>query len=88
MQLFRLASFQNGANIVVNELWNLSESAVEELKILQTVVLLLTSSSLIRGPPLAKVVLLKLIYFLSIVFLLKFCLFLSVLGSLFPPLLC
>ncbi|CAH8518557.1 unnamed protein product [Schistosoma margrebowiei] len=39
---------------IVSTLWQLAESNMEELRLLQTTILLLTSSSLIRGPQLAK----------------------------------
>lgn len=40
---------------VVETLWMLMETGVEELKVLQTVTLLLTTSTVIQGPNLAKV---------------------------------
>uniref|UniRef100_A0A3Q0KVL3 Protein MON2 homolog n=1 Tax=Schistosoma mansoni TaxID=6183 RepID=A0A3Q0KVL3_SCHMA len=45
---------EDASEAVVSTLWQLAESNVEELRILQTTILLLTSSSLIRGPQLAK----------------------------------
>lgn len=40
---------------VVETLWMLMEAGIEELKVLQTVTLLLTTSAVIQGPTLAKV---------------------------------
>lgn len=44
---------------VVETLWMLMETGIEELKVLQTVTLLLTTSTVIQGPNLAKVRVIK-----------------------------
>lgn len=45
----------NSGEHVVETLWMLMEAGIEELKVLQTVTLLLTTSAIIQGPNLAKV---------------------------------
>ncbi|VDO89233.1 unnamed protein product [Schistosoma margrebowiei] len=45
---------EDASEAIVSTLWQLAESNMEELRLLQTTILLLTSSSLIRGPQLAK----------------------------------
>ncbi|TNN10465.1 Protein MON2 [Schistosoma japonicum] len=45
---------EDASEAVIDTLWQLAESNVEEVRLLQTTILLLTSSSLIRGSQLAK----------------------------------
>ncbi|XP_054162002.1 protein MON2 homolog isoform X2 [Oppia nitens] len=45
---------QTAANNLLNCLWNLMESGVEELKLLQTITLLITTNSIVKGESLAK----------------------------------
>lgn len=45
----------NSGEHVVETLWMLMEAGIEELKVLQTVTLLLTTSAVIQGATLAKV---------------------------------
>ena len=45
----------NSGEHVVETLWMLMETGIEELKVLQTVTLLLTTSAVIQGATLAKV---------------------------------
>ncbi|CAH8498673.1 unnamed protein product [Heterobilharzia americana] len=45
---------KDAAEAIIDALWQLSESNVEELRLLQTTILLLTSSSLVRDSQLAK----------------------------------
>lgn len=44
-----------GARFITNTLWMLMESGTEEVKVLQSVTLLLTTNSVVRGDILAKV---------------------------------
>lgn len=46
---------QKGARYITETLWMLMESATEEVKVLQTVTLLLTTNSIVHGDILAKV---------------------------------
>jgi hypothetical protein len=46
---------QKGARYITDALWILMEAGIEEVKILQTVTLLLTSNSLVHGDTLARV---------------------------------
>ncbi len=47
--------FQPAANNVINSLWMLMESGVEELKLLQTAILLITINTVVQHDSLAKV---------------------------------
>ncbi|XP_071818357.1 protein MON2 homolog isoform X3 [Apostichopus japonicus] len=46
----------NAACNVINMLWNLMESGTEDLKVLQTAVVVLTTNTVVRGPMLAKAI--------------------------------
>lgn len=46
---------QKGAKFITNTLWTLMESSLEEVKILQSVTLLLTTNTIVHGDTLAKV---------------------------------
>lgn len=46
---------QKGARYITDTLWVLMEVGIEEVKVLQTVTLLLTSNSLVHGETLARV---------------------------------
>ena len=46
---------QKGARYITDALWTLMEAGIEEVKVLQTVTLLLTSNSLVHGDTLARV---------------------------------
>jgi len=46
---------EKGAKYVTNVLWLMMESNIEEVKVLQTAALLLTTSNLVRGESLSKV---------------------------------
>jgi hypothetical protein len=47
---------QSSANNLVSTLWHLMESGLEELRILQTVILLITTSNIVHGDHLGKVI--------------------------------
>ncbi|XP_071784170.1 protein MON2 homolog isoform X2 [Asterias amurensis] len=44
------------ASNVINMLWNLMEGGIEDLKVLQTAVVILTSNTIVRGPALARAI--------------------------------
>lgn len=44
-----------GARFITDTLWMLMESGTEQVKVLQSVTLLLTTNSIVRGDTLAKV---------------------------------
>lgn len=46
---------QKGARYITDALWLLMESGTEEVKVLQTVTLLLTSNAVVHGDTLARV---------------------------------
>lgn len=46
---------QKGARYITDTLWTLMESGIEEVKILQSVTLLLTTNTIVHGETLAKV---------------------------------
>lgn len=46
---------QKGARYITDTLWLLMESGTEEVKVLQTVTLLLTSNAVVHGDTLARV---------------------------------
>lgn len=46
---------QKGARYITNTMYTLMELGIEEVKILQSVTLLLTTNSVVRGETLAKV---------------------------------
>lgn len=46
---------QKGARYITDTLWLLMESGIEEVKVLQTVTLLLTSNAVVHGDTLARV---------------------------------
>lgn len=46
---------QKGARYITDTLWILMEAGIEEVKVLQTVTLLLTSNTLVHGETLARV---------------------------------
>jgi len=46
---------QKGARYITDALWMLMENCIEEVKVLQTVTLLLTTNSIVHGETLAKV---------------------------------
>lgn len=46
---------EKGAKYVINVIWLLMENNVDEVKVLQTAALLLTTSNLVRGDSLSKV---------------------------------
>lgn len=46
---------QKGARYITDTLWLLMESGIEEVKVLQTVTLLLTSNTVVHGDTLARV---------------------------------
>lgn len=46
---------QKGARYITDTLWMLMESGTEEVKVLQTVTLLLTSNTVVHGETLARV---------------------------------
>lgn len=50
-----LSPSQTAASNIITCLWNLMESGIEELKLLQTVTLLLTANTVVQGDSLAKV---------------------------------
>lgn len=54
---------QKGARYITDALWTLMEAGIEEVKVLQTVTLLLTSNSLVHGDTLARVSLNKSLLF-------------------------
>lgn len=47
---------QKGARYITDTLWMLMESGIEEVKVLQTVTLLLTSNTVVHGETLARVI--------------------------------
>ena len=47
--------FQTASTNVINVLWSLMEAGVEELKLLQTAILLITTNSVVQHDALAKV---------------------------------
>lgn len=47
---------QKGARYITDTLWMLMEAGIEEVKVLQTVTLLLTSNTVVHGDTLAKVI--------------------------------
>lgn len=47
---------QKGARYITDTLWMLMESGTEEVKVLQTVTLLLTSNTIVHGETLARVI--------------------------------
>lgn len=47
---------QKGARYITDTLWMLMESGTEEVKVLQTVTLLLTSNTVVHGETLARVI--------------------------------
>lgn len=47
---------QKGARYITDTLWMLMESETEEVKVLQTVTLLLTSNTVVHGETLARVI--------------------------------
>ncbi len=46
---------EKGAKYVINVMWLLMENNIDEVKVLQTAALLLTTSNLVRGDSLSKV---------------------------------
>ena len=46
---------QKGARYITDTLWTLMEAGIEEVKVLQTVTLLLTSNTLVHGDTLSRV---------------------------------
>lgn len=46
---------QKGARYIIDILWRLMETEVEEVKVLQTVILLLTTNTVVQGETLSKV---------------------------------
>ena len=46
---------QTASTSVINVLWSLMEASVEELKLLQTAILLITTNSVVQHDALAKV---------------------------------
>lgn len=46
---------QKGARYITDTLWTLMESGIQEVKILQSVTLLLTTNTVVHGETLAKV---------------------------------
>lgn len=46
---------QKGARYITDTLWMLMESGIEEVKVLQSVTLLLTTNTIVHGETLAKV---------------------------------
>ncbi|XP_038067855.1 protein MON2 homolog isoform X2 [Patiria miniata] len=44
------------ASNVINMLWNLMEGGIEDLKVLQTAVVILTTNTIVRGPALARTI--------------------------------
>lgn len=46
---------QKGARYITDTLWSLMESGIEEVKILQSVTLLLTTNTIVHGETLARV---------------------------------
>ena len=46
---------QTAANSIIGMLWNLMEAGLEELKLLQTAILLITTNSVVQHESLAKV---------------------------------
>ncbi|XP_022081616.1 protein MON2 homolog isoform X2 [Acanthaster planci] len=44
------------ASNVINMLWNLMEGGIEDLKVLQTAVVILTTNTIVRGPALARAI--------------------------------
>lgn len=51
----RQAIDQKGARYVIDALWRLMETETEEVKVLQTVILLLTTNNIVQGETLSKV---------------------------------
>lgn len=47
---------QKGARYITDTLWMLMETGTEEVKVLQTVTLLLTSNTIVHGDTLARVI--------------------------------
>lgn len=67
---------QKGARYITDTLWLLMESGTEEVKVLQTVTLLLTSNAIVHGDTLARVrihlhILLSLLSPIILIFYLK-----------------
>ena len=58
--IHRMITFEavshSAANNLVNCLWNLMENSIEELRILQTVTLLVSTNNIVQGLPLAKAI--------------------------------
>lgn len=46
---------QKGARYIIDALWRLMETETEEVKVLQTVILLLTTNNIVQGDTLSKV---------------------------------
>lgn len=51
---------QTAADNILGMLWNLMEAGLEELKLLQTAIILITTNSVVQHDSLAKVSMLKL----------------------------
>lgn len=51
----RQAIDQKGARYIIDALWRLMETETEEVKVLQTVILLLTTNNIVQGETLSKV---------------------------------
>lgn len=67
----RQAIDQKGARFIIDALWRLMETETEEVKVLQTVILLLTTNNIVQGETLSKVRFIISYYyiFLKIIFL-------------------
>ena len=52
---------QSSASNLVSTLWQLMEGGLEELRILQTIILLITTSNIVHGESLGKVRTIKII---------------------------
>ena len=52
---------QSSASNLVSTLWQLMEGGLEELRILQTIILLITTSNIVHGESLGKVCAMKII---------------------------
>ena len=52
---------QSSASNLVSTLWQLMEGGLEELRILQTIILLITTSNIVHGESLGKVCAIKII---------------------------
>ena len=59
--MYMYVPLQSSASNLVSTLWQLMEGGLEELRILQTIILLITTSNIVHGESLGKVCVIKII---------------------------